>query len=238
VAIRNLLYAREYPINEHISICIPTVGQILENEENYYGMNSIITATPRDMMVQLDDMGLDFRDIIDYDLFLMTFNMLKDRDTSLIFGELNLNGFEAEVNKQNETIVLKDPVSGIVIDRSIYVQICTILRKIHHIEIDTRKPGNDEAKKFMIERARKKMARRKGKEEESQIESLIVALVNTEQCSYKFEDILSLTIYQFNESVRQIVSKIDYDNRMHGVYAGTISAKEMKSEDLNWLIHK
>lgn len=51
-------------------------------------------------------------------------------------------------------------------------------------------------------------------------------------------DILELSIYQFNESVRQIIKKIDYDNKMYGVYAGTVSAKDLSQDDLNWLTHK
>ena len=44
--------------------------------------------------------------------------------------------------------------------------------------------------------------------------------------------------YQFNESVRQIIKKIDYDNKMHGIYAGTVSAKDLSQDDWNWLTHK
>ena len=90
----------------------------------------------------------------------------------------------------------------------------------------------------MIERARKKLKRRRGKEPTSQLEELIVALVNTEQFHYGFEGVLPLSIYQFNESVRQVIKKIDYDNRMHGIYAGTVNAKDLSQEDLNWMIHK
>ena len=65
---------------------------------------------------------------------------------------------------------------------------------------------------------------------------MIISVVNTEQFKYNYESVKSLTIYQFNESVYQIVRKVDYDNRMHGVYAGTIDAKELKQDDLTWLI--
>ena len=63
MAVRNLLYARKYPVNEHIQIEIPTVGEILDQEDAYYSMVSLITATPYDMMVQLDDMKIDFMEI-------------------------------------------------------------------------------------------------------------------------------------------------------------------------------
>ena len=67
---------------------------------------------------------------------------------------------------------------------------------------------------------------------------MIVALVNTEQFKYDFDGVRDLTIYQFNESARQIIKKIDYDNRMRGVYAGTVDIKDLSQDDLNWLTHK
>ena len=73
---QNLLYKREIAINDGIKIVVPTVGEILENEDGYYGMVSALTAMPIDMMVQLDDMGLDFTKINDYQLFLMLFSGL------------------------------------------------------------------------------------------------------------------------------------------------------------------
>ena len=82
------------------------------------------------------------------------------------------------------------------------------------------------------------MRRRKNRSTRSQLEDLIVALVNTEQFHYGFEGTRELSIYQFNESVRQVIKKIDYDNKMRGVYAGTVSAKDLSQDDFNWLSHK
>ena len=68
MAIRHMLYERELKVNDDISIVIPTVREVLEQEEEYYGLVSLIIATPYDMMVQLDDLGIDFREISDYEL--------------------------------------------------------------------------------------------------------------------------------------------------------------------------
>lgn len=234
---RHLLYQSEYPINDSIHIVIPTVGEVLENEDEYYDMVSLFTAMPIDMMVQLDDVGIDFTTINEWDLFLLMFSSVKELDTSLIFGDVNLKAFSPAIDQQNGNIVLVDRATGIRIDRAVHGQIASALRKIHHIEKDNRKPANGEAREYMIERARKKLRRAK-RTTDSQLESLIIALVNTEQYHYGFEGTRELSIYQFNESVRQIIKKIDYDNRMHGIYAGTVNAKELSQDDLNWLIHK
>lgn len=234
----NLLYQKRYAINNSIDIVIPTVGEIVDNEDAYYSLVSMLTAMPIDLMCQLDDAGIDFTSINDYELFILMFNGIKCQDTSLIFGNLDLTKFNIAVNDQNGNIVLLDEEHDIKIDRAIHGQIAGVLRKIHHLEKNNRKPANDEAKKFMLKRARDKMRRRRNHKEESQLESLIVAMVNTEQYKYDFEGTRKLSIYQFNESVRQVIKKVDYDNRMYGVYTGTINVKELSQDDLNWLTHK
>lgn len=234
----NLLYKREYSINDSINIYIPTVGEIIRNEDTYYNLVSILTAMPIDMMVILDDAGVDFTSINEYELFLLLFPTLKMQDTSLIFKDLDLSKFKTVINTQSKSIILRDEENDINIDRAVHSQIVSVLRHIHHLEKNRRKPANPEAKEFMLKRARDKIRRHKNRSETSQLESLIVAMVNTEQYKYDFESTKELSIYQFNESVRQVIKKIDYDNRMRGVYAGTINAKELSPDDLNWLVHK
>ena len=235
---QNLLYKNEYTINENIHIQIPTVGEILEQEDSYYSMVAMLTAMPIDMMVQLDDIGIDFTTINEYELFLLLFEGLKQMDTSLVFRDLDLKPFEKVVNMQNEQLMLINRETGVRIDRALQVQIADILRKIHHLEKNTRKPANGEAREYMIKRARKKMQRESKRINDSQLEGLIVALVNTSEFGYGYEEVRHLSIYQFNQSFRQIAHKINYDNRMHGVYSGTVNVKELSQDDLTWLIHK
>ena len=234
----NLLYQRQFRINDSISVTIPTVGQVIDDEDSYYGLVSILTAMPIDLIAQLDDAGIDFTSVNSYDIFLMMFNGLKTQDTSLVFGDLDLSKFQIAMNEQNGNIVLVDPEKDIVIDRLIHSKIADVLRRIHNLDKNRRKPANEEAKEYMLKRAREKYNRHKNKKEESQLESLIVSMVNTEQFKYNFDTVRDLSIYQFNESVRQIIKKVDYEHRMSGVYAGPISGKDLSQDDLNWLSHK
>ena len=193
---------------------------------------------PIDLMVLLDDAKIDFSTINDYDLFILMFNAIKQCDAKLIFGDLDLSPFEFAIDEQTGKAVYIDPKTERKFDRALQVNIAEALRKMHHLEKNTRKPGNEEAKKYMIERARKKMKRNRRRKQDSQLESLIVAMVNTEQFKYDFAGTLELSIYQFNESVRQITHKQNYSNLMFGIYSGSIDPKTINQDDLNWLIHK
>jgi hypothetical protein len=236
--INKLLYVKEVPINDFIHVRVPTVGQVCDNEQLYYSGVQAFTAMPIDFMVQLDDAGIDFTTINEYELFLLLFPALKLQDNSLILGDLDLSKFEMAVNDSNGQPVLLNRDEDIVIDRAIHARIADTLRLIHHLEKNIRKPANEEAKKYLIKRARDKQRRRKNRSEDSQLESLIVAMVNTEQYKYDYESTRSLSIYQFNECVRQIIKKIDYEHLMNGVYAGTVNAKELAQDELSWLSHK
>lgn len=234
----SLLYKKEIPINDRFSVKIPTVGEIIDHEDEYYSIVAMLTALPIDMMVQLDDIGIDFTTINEYELFLLLFDSIKSQDCSLVFSGLDLEQFAPAINEQNNEIILLEEATGLAIDRSVHARIADALRKIHHISKDMRKPGNKEAQQYMIDRARKKMRKAAKREHPSQLEELIVAMVNTEQYHYGYEGTRELSIYQFNESVRQVTKKVNYDNIMRGVYAGTISAKDLSQDDLNWLTHK
>ncbi len=234
----NILFKNRYAINDDIGICIPTVEEVLDNEDSYYGLVAALTAMPMDLMVQLDDAGIDFTTIDEYELFLMLFKDIQRQglDTHLIFGDLDISKFEIMVNSKTNQVVLYDRQNDIVIDRLIQNQIANTLRKIHNLEKNDRRPGNEEGKIYLLDLARRKMKRHR-RSQESQLEQIIISMVNTEQYKYNYESTKQLTIYQFNESVKQVIRKINYDNRMHGVYSGTINTKDLSQDDFNWLAH-
>lgn len=230
----SILYKTEYKINDYITLKIPTVGDVIDHEDIYYDSVSWITATPFDMMAQLDDMNIDFTQITDWDLFCILFSELQTRDLSLIFKDIQLSDFTMAVNKQNGLIVFVNQSTGAVIDRAIHHEICKFLRTILCFEKNEKRPANEDAKKFMIERAKRKL-RRRPKGNKSLLEDQIVALVNTPGFPYDYQSTLGLTIYQFNMSLRQVVKKDAYDKLMTGCYAGTININDLNPDELNWI---
>ena len=234
----NLLYQTEYQISENLSVVIPTVGQVLDNEDEYYSMVTAFTAMPIDLMVQLEDLNLDFETMTDWELFLLLSNSLRTQDTSLILKDVSFSTFQLDANEETQELFLRDTQSDVIIDRAAYYQISAVLRKIHNIKKNTRKPGNQEAKEYMLKRAREKQKRALKRKTESQTEALIVAMVNSPEYKYDYDSTRELTIYQFNKSVNQIVKRVDYNNKMFGVYTGNIDPKNLSRDDLNWLTGK
>lgn len=232
-----LLYADRYQINDKIHVRIPTVGEVLENEDAYFEIVYSIVATPYDMMVQLDESGIDFTQITSFDLFCLLFGHLREMDTSLVFGDLDLTKFRTAVNNQNGNVVLRDEENDIVIDRAIHGQICACLRKLLNIPKTEKTPGNEEARIYMLEKARKKMKRKKRrKQQESQIEDLIIALVNTAEFPYDYMSVRDISIYQFYASLKQVTHKVKFDKTMIGVYAGTVPFDKLAMDERSWIL--
>lgn len=219
-----------------LSIRIPTVGEVLEDEQHYYSLISSLTATPFQYMVQLDNIGLDFTTVTDYQLFMMLFPSFVQGDISILFGDTDLSDIQIQNNDQNDTCTLYSKKSNIIIDELVYSRMVEIIRKINGLKRETRKPGNDEAKEFRINLERKRQKRNANKPYEPYLEKIVVALVNRPEFKYNYETVEDLTIYQFNQSFEQIKTSINFDNTMIGVYAGTIDTSKLKDRScLSWL---
>ena len=233
---KSLLNATSVDIIPNLSIRIPTVGEILENEESYYSLINSLTATPFQYMVQLDDMGIDFTTINDYQLFLLIFPSFAKTDMSILFGNINFSDIEVGTNPQNDSTILYSKNNGIIIDELVYSEIVKAIRKINGLQRENRKPGNDEAKKFRLELERKKQRRNARKPYDPYLEKMVVALVNRPEFKYNYEQVEDLSIYQFNKSFEQIKTSINFDNTMIGVYAGTVDVNKLKDKSsLSWI---
>ena len=233
---KSLLKLSSIDILPNLSIKIPTIGEILENEQHYYNLVSSLTATPFQYMVQLDDIGLDFTQVTDYQLFIMLFPSFVHDDMNILFGDIDLSDIILSHNPQNNTPVLYSAKNNITIDEFVYSQIVETIRKINCFKKETRKPGNNEAKEFRIKLERKKQKRNANKPYEPYLEKIVIALVNRPEFKYNFETVDRLSIYQFNQSFEQIKTSINFDTTMIGVYAGTVDTSKLKDRScLSWL---
>lgn len=232
----NLLYSDHIKVDDEITLTIPTVGEVIKSDGLYDAIVSTFTATPRDLMVELDDLGIDYNEIEEYDLFLMLSESLKTMDTSILFGGLNFSRYNIAESPSGEIILLNED-TGNYIDKFKYMYLCDTLCKINFITRNNKKAGNNAAKSYLIqkERRKKKRAKRKAKKQENPINGLIISLVNTAEFKYDYSTVLDLTIYQFNASLHQIIDKVNFDKLMIGVYAGTVDTKGMSPKRLSWI---
>ena len=237
---KSLLNVKTVPITDKLIIRIPTVSEVLDNQDMYFTMVSIITSTPFQYMVQLDDLGIDYTAITPYQMFLTFFPLYIHEDLSILFGDIDLSDFGVYENKQNDTTVLYNPTNDIIIDELVYENMATVLRQINLLKKVLSKPGNENAKEYLLEKERKRLKRlareRKKKSFEiSEFEKHVIALVNNKDFKYNYEDVGNLSIYKFYQSFKQIQTNINFNNVMRGVYAGTVDTTKIDKSVLSWI---
>lgn len=236
--VKSLLNKKKHYITDKIYVRIPTVGEIIKDEQRYYSLVSSFTSVPYQYMVQLDDMGIDYTQISEYELFMMMFVANCNNDLSAIFGNLDTNGYEVYHDQSNNSMVLckKDNSDEVIINEFIYYQIADILRKINNFEKCKYKPGNEHTRKYLLEKERRKLKRNSKKPYEPYLEKLVIALVNRPEFKYNYEETMNLSLYKFNQSFKQIQTSINFDNTMIGVYAGTVDTSKLKDKScLSWI---
>ena len=146
---RSLLNKRYVDINPQIRLYIPTVGEVLDNEGIYFSLISVLTSSPFQYMVQLDDLGIDFTKITDYQMFLLFFPSVVQSDISILFGDLYMQDFIVKPNNQNDTYVLYSPSQNITIDELAYRQIASVLRQVNQLKRNRDKPGTESSKEYL-----------------------------------------------------------------------------------------
>lgn len=237
----------DYVMPNGIVIHCPTLGDICEyGEKEYLGMVSLFTSTVIDRCAQLDDMGIDYTQISNFEMFFMFKDLLtvnggtKDGlstiSTKVIFGNLDFSEFKLATVNEKYCLVNND---GIILDESSFETMTAYLRKIHGMpEPLYKKVTNEFAKKQLIEDARndadfqRKMAAFKG--EHSQYQPLISALVNHPSFKYNWHTVWDISVYAFFDSLKRI-QIIDNANHLYtGLYSGCIEYKNVK-KDLDWL---
>ena len=236
---KSFLNLSSVDILPNFSVRIPTVGEILENERAYYSIVSSLTARPFQYMVQLDDLEIDYTDITDYELFKMLFLEYIKSDLTILFGDIDMSDFDIYVTKKDNKEILYSQRNNIVIDELVYNDLVDTIRKINLYEKIKSKPGNESARKYLLEKERRKQKRNAKKAYEPYLEKLVIALVNTSEFPYDYNSCMDLSIYRFNQSFKQIQQKITFDNTMIGVYAGTIDTSKLSNKDaLSWIANK
>lgn len=227
---KSLLNLSSVAIAPNLSVRIPTVGEILEDEDTYYSIVSSLTASPFQYMVQLDDLGIDYTTITDYELFKMLFPMYARSDLSMLFGDLDISDFMVCQNRNQQEFIYS-PDNHIEINEKVYNDLADTIRKINLLKKVTSKPGNESARKYLLEKERKKQQRNAKKKQDPYLEKLVIALVNTSEFPYDYDSCMDLSIYRFNQSFKQIQHKIMFDNTMIGVYAGTVDTSKLSNRD-------
>ena len=248
----SLLGRKEYPLTEKITVHIPLISELRESydvEMGYYNLISNFIKTPCDAMVELDDMGIDYTKVKEYELFIMLFmSLIENRKKinqqywNLVFPYLDIN--DLNVGMINDEYVVADKNNDIVINKNIYMSLADLLRQITFSEknMEHYKVPEEETRRYIIDRARLKQKRalerqlKNGKKSSSALDGVILLLVNNCNFKYNFETVGQITLYDLYASLKQIYTDRDIDGIWSGYWNGNVDLKKIDNSKLNRII--
>ena len=225
----------DYVINDHIKVLQPTIKQIAEfGEKEFFSVVHTVTAIPSDMKANLWDMGLDWMEVDDFELFVMLSQTLTPDRTKLLFGDLDFTKLKPYNHPHVEDeIILADKETGVLIDKMIYLRIVSYLRKAFNITPKVEKAANKMTKKILIEEDRKRIEFNKDKPFKSFLLPLISS-VKVKQ-GYTKDYVLNMGYVEFMNDVARLQVIHNADHLLSGVYAGTLDLKRLNKAELNWM---
>lgn len=229
-----LYFGDDYIINENVKIHQPVIGEIIGyGEAMYFSTVHTITAIPSDMKSQLWDMGLDWCEVDDFELFMMLAQTLTPDRTSILFGDLDFSKLRPYKNNQNGDIVLADRETGIVVDKMIYLRIVSYLRKLHNIKPKVEKAANKRTRQVLIEEDRQKILHAKEKPFKSYLLPLISS-IKVKQ-GYTKDYVRNMGLYEFFDDVARAQIINNADHLLNGAYCGMLDMKKVNKKELNWM---
>ena len=228
-----LYFGDDYVINDKIKIHQPLVGELIKCERDYFSVVHTLTAISSDMKSQLWDMGLDWCELEDFELFMMLAPTLSVERTKILFGDLDFSKLRPFRNNQNGDIVLADRESGIIIDQLIYTRIVNYLRKLHNITPKVEKTKSKTVKKWLIDEDRQRILTSQNKPFKSYLLPLISS-VKVKQ-GYTKDYVRNMGLTELFDEVARLQIINNADHLLQGVYAGTIDIKKLDKSELNWM---
>lgn len=229
-----MYFGDPYVINDKITIYQPKINDIVEyGERAYYSMVHTLVAISSDMKSQLDDMGLDWEQVSDFEMFLMLSQTLPQDRTQVLLGDIDLTRMKPYNNPQNGEIVLADKERGIVIDRFLYERIVTHIRNMHGLKKKVERAKNKFTKKILIDEDRRNIERNKNKPYKSFLMPLISS-VKARQ-GYTLDYIRNEGLVEFFDEVNRLQVLHNADALLSACYSGFCDTSKIDKRSLNWM---
>ena len=225
-----------YKINDKILIRQPTLEEIVDfGEQRYFGLVRTICSTPADRKVEIwDKLHVFWEKIDEYDLFISLFQTLQKSEVSILFGDMDFTTFKLGKQTGLPDLVLKNK-DQVVIDRAIHKLMTDYLRQIHKLKKNVDTGFNDATRKIMIEDDRDEMALQMQKPFQSLLLPLISSLTNCPEFKYRWDDVWTLPIGVFMDSVERVQKHKSYNFVMQGIYSGCVDMKKLDKKELHWM---
>ena len=230
----------DYKVDDYITIRQPTIDDIIRfGEKKVYASIEPFVTNPTSHRLQLWDIGVDWNEISDFDLFISLSQGLKKEDTSLIFGDFDFSILLPKESSVTGEKFLVAPDGAFFIDEDKYMHIREYIRLMFNQYPKVEKAKGKTTKQAIIDEEKMNLLNAK-KDERLQNKSiylpLISSMVNHPGFKYRKDELDKVGIYEFMDSVQRLQIYESTTALMKGVYSGFMDTSKMDlKNDLNWL---
>ncbi len=252
----SLYRGRPHQISEHITVRMPTLGEICDyGEAAYYSMVHALTSVGIDLCWQLEEMGIRYDEISDFQLF--SGFLCRQYDTArtrILFGDtLNFQAMEL-INAQDGSSYLRQKVPRVVpsgtgpapegdplydeliIDEAVYHEMIGYLRAMHDLKRDDRVAGTDSCRRAFIEDAKMEYLAKKSEPAGSVLLPMISTMVNTEGFKRDDTTVWDMNIFAFMDSVKRTSKIRNATLLLQSGYSGFgIDLKKLNKDEINYM---
>ena len=233
----------------------PKIDDVIDVGEDFYmSAVNLFIVRMSDLMVELYDCGIDYRNAKPFEVFLsLTTDTLlmedgkfvadrqgmpiwnKDSSTSKKLGWLTgIEDFRFHIDSEGKCS-LYSPSSGFTIDESVYKVVRLYYSKMHTVSSDEKyNPGNDQTLKFLVRQEKRKRELNARKPHRSELASRISSYVCLTGCT--FDDVRNLYVYQFFDGLARVNKLMEYKNISMGYFCGNIKHSDYQRaiEKVDW----
>ena len=254
ISLLQLYFGDPYQVSDKIQILQPTIGGILEydrrfGESEFWSMLNVFIGNTTSYRLLLWDMGIDWNEISDFQLFSLLIKTLKVENTEILFGDLDLSLFDAymkqipneEKSDDKEELELKqemilwNPELDIEITEDIYNNIALYIRTMFNIFPKVEKAKGKTTKKWIIEEDRMNLANTKKEDTTSTFLPLIESCCCHAGFKYKKNELREVGIYEFMRDVQRLQIYESTTALLKGMYSGFIDTKGIDKEEFDFM---
>lgn len=254
ISLLQLYFGDPYQVSDKILVYQPTIGGILEydkqfGESEFWSMLNVFIGNTTSYRLLLWDMGIDWNEISDFQLFSLLIKTLKVENTEILFGDLDLSSFDAyikqvpneeETNDEKESepkqeMILWNPELDIEITEDIYNNIALYIRTMFNIFPKIEKAKGKTTKKWIIEEDRMNLANAKKEDTTSTFLPLIESCCCHAGFKYKKNELREVGIYEFMRSVQRLQIYESTTALLKGMYSGFIDTKGIDKEEFDFM---
>ena len=122
-----------------VTVYSPTMGEayINSDENDFMATVNIFTTNTTALRVFLDDLGMDWNEVTDFQLFTLLYKQTNPEIVKLLLGDLDLQGFSVyeKRGKDEDTghIVLYNKEQEVEIDEEVYQYMHQYLQAVFHM---------------------------------------------------------------------------------------------------------